>query len=186
MIYRPPPSRTNKLKNTTFFEEWSEFLDRLVVMLITGDLNFHLDNVNLSDTRKFNETLSDHGHVQGATHNKGHTLDVVITRDNSIIMQTTPSVRDRCLFDLNGNPSGDHFTLFTSLEISKPPKQHNTVSYRKFSEINTTDLIQDLNTSKIVQNREGSVVNVVKLYNSELSSIIDKHAPLEHYTASKH
>jgi hypothetical protein len=49
----------------------------LSMMLITGDLNFHLDNVNLSDTRKFDETLSDHGlvqHVQGATHNKGHTL----------------------------------------------------------------------------------------------------------------
>jgi hypothetical protein len=138
--------------------------------------------VNLSDTRKFDETLSDHGlvqHVQGATHNKGHTLDVIITRDNSTIIQTTPSVRDPCLFDRNGNPSGDHFALFTSLEISKPPKQRNTVSYRKFSEINTTDLIQDLNTSKIVQNREGSVVNVVKLYNSELNSINDKHAPLK-------
>ena len=98
--------------------------------------------------------LSDHGlvqHVQGATHNKGHTLDVVITRDNSTIMQTTPSVRNPCLFDQNGNPSGDHFALFTSLEISKPPKQRNTVSYRKFSEINTTDLIQDLNNSKIAQ-----------------------------------
>jgi hypothetical protein len=62
------------LFNTTFFEEWSEFLDHLVVipdeLLITGYLNFHLDNVNLSDTRKFDETLSDHGlvqHVQGAT-----------------------------------------------------------------------------------------------------------------------
>ncbi|CAG2214071.1 unnamed protein product [Mytilus edulis] len=68
VIYRPPPSRTNKLKNSTFFEEWSEFLDRLVVipneLLITGDLNFHLDNVNASDTRKFNETLLDHGLVQ--------------------------------------------------------------------------------------------------------------------------
>ena len=53
------------------------------------------------------------------------------------------------------------------------------MSYRKFSEINTTDLIQDLNNSKIVQNREGSVVNVVKLYNFEVSSIIDKHAPLK-------
>ena len=84
-------------------------------------------------------------------HNKGHTLDVVITRDNSTIMQTTPSVRDPCLFDRNGNPSGDHFALVTSLEISKPPKQRNTVSYRKFSEINTTDLIQDLNNSKIAQ-----------------------------------
>jgi hypothetical protein len=186
LIYRPPPSRTNKLKDTTFFKEWSDFLDRLVVipdeLLITGELNCHLDNVNLSDIRKFDETLSDHGlvqHVQGATHNKGHTLDVVITRDNSTIMQTMPSVRDPCLFDRNGNPSGDHFALFTSFEISKPPKQRNTVSYRKFNEINTTDLIQDLNTSKIVQNREGLIVNVVNLYNSELSSIIDKHAPLK-------
>jgi hypothetical protein len=58
------------------------------------------------------------------------------------------------------------------------PKQRNIVSYRKFSEINTTDLIQDLNNSKIAQNREGSVVNVVKLYNSELNSINDKHAPI--------
>jgi hypothetical protein len=48
-----------------------------------------------------------------------------------------------------------------------------------FTTFTTTDLIQDLNNSKIVQNREGSVVNVVKLYNSELSSIIDKHAPLK-------
>jgi hypothetical protein len=50
---------------------------------------------------------------------------------------------------------------------------------RSRKEINTTDLIQDLNNSKFTQNREGSVVNVVKLYNSELSSIIDKHAPLK-------
>ncbi|CAG2255723.1 unnamed protein product [Mytilus edulis] len=137
VIYRPPPSRTNKLKNTSFFEEWSEFLDRLVVipneLLITGDLNFHLDNVNASDTRKFNETLLDHRlvqHVQGPTHNKGHTLDVVITRDNSIIVQTSPSIKDPCLFDQNGNLSGDHLALFTSLKFSKPPKQRHTVSYR--------------------------------------------------------
>lgn len=70
VTYRHPPSRTNKLKNSM-----AEFLDLLVVipaeLLITGDLNFHLDN----------ETLSDHGfvHVQEATHNKGHTLDLVIT-----------------------------------------------------------------------------------------------------------
>ncbi|CAC5400218.1 unnamed protein product [Mytilus coruscus] len=152
VIYRPPPSRTNKPKNTTLFNEWSEFLDRLVVipneLLITGDLNFHLDNVNASDTRKFNETLRDHG-------------------------------LDPCLFDQNGNPSGDHLALFTSLKISRPPKQRQTVSYSKFSDIKTTDFIQDWSTTKIVQNREGSVENIVNLYNTELSSIIDRHAPLK-------
>ncbi|XP_071149246.1 uncharacterized protein [Mytilus edulis] len=186
VIYRPPPSRTNKLKNISFFEEWSEFLDRLFVipneLLITGDLNFHLDNVNASDTRKFNETILDHGlvqHVHGPTHNKGHTLDVVITRDNSIILQTSHFIKDPCLFDQNGNLSGDHLALFTSLKISKSPKQPHTVSSRKLSDIKSTDFIQDLNSYKIVQNREGSVENIVNLYNTELSSIVDRHAPLK-------
>jgi hypothetical protein len=74
-----------------------------------------------------------------------------------------PSIAQIHIIKVKVKTSGDHFALFTSLEISKPPKQRNTVSYRKFSEINTTDLIQDLNTSKIVQNREGSVVNDAKL-----------------------
>ena len=171
VIYRPPPSRTNKLKNNTFFEEWSDFLDRLVVipneLLITGDLNFHLDNINSSDTRKCHETLSDHGlaqHVNGATHNKGHTLDVIITRENSKIVQITPCVKDPCLFDRNGNPSGDHFALFTSLEISKPPNQRQTVSYRKFGEINTVYLIQDIRTSNIDQNCGEPVETIVYSY----------------------
>ncbi|CAC5393920.1 unnamed protein product [Mytilus coruscus] len=70
-------------------------------------------------------------------------------------MQPSPSIKEPCLFDQNGNPSSDHLALFTSLTIAKPPKQRHTVSYRKFSDIKTTDFIQDLNTSKIVQNHEG-------------------------------
>lgn len=94
VVYRPPPSRTNKLKNSTFFDEWTEFIDRLAViqeeLIVTGDLNFHLDNEEACDTRKFLETLRDHGlvqHIRGPTHNRGHTLDVVITRENSLILQ---------------------------------------------------------------------------------------------------
>ncbi|CAG2214072.1 unnamed protein product [Mytilus edulis] len=96
-----------------------------------------------------------------------------------MLVQTSPSIKDPCLFDQNGNLSGDHLALFTSLKISKPPKQRHTVSYRKFSDIKTTDFIQDLSSTKIVQNREGSVENIVNLYNTELSSIIDRHAPLK-------
>ena len=68
VVYRPPTSKTNKFKLSTLFEEWNIFLDRLPVsqdeLMITGDLNFHLDNKDLTDTRKFFETLSDHGLVQ--------------------------------------------------------------------------------------------------------------------------
>jgi hypothetical protein len=49
-------------------------------VLITGDLNFHLDDSNDIYSRKLIETLQDHGlqqHVIGPTHVRGHTLDVV-------------------------------------------------------------------------------------------------------------
>jgi exonuclease III len=56
VVYRPPPSKGNQYKTSTFFEEWSEFLDNFVItqgeLLITGDLNFHLDDSNDIYSRK--------------------------------------------------------------------------------------------------------------------------------------
>ena len=93
VIYRPPQSKSNNHKIATFFEEWSTFLDNVVVspdeLVITGDLNFHLDNAYDRNASIFTETLDDHGltqNVVGATHIHGHTLDVVITRDDSSIL----------------------------------------------------------------------------------------------------
>ena len=55
-------------------------------VIITGDLNFHLDNVNDADAVRFNGTLEALGlvqHLVGPTHKKGHSLDVLITREIS-------------------------------------------------------------------------------------------------------
>ena len=55
VIYRPPASKVNGFRKSVFFDEWSRFLDRLVVLpgeiVITGDLNFHLDNLQDSDAK---------------------------------------------------------------------------------------------------------------------------------------
>jgi hypothetical protein len=74
VIYRPHPSRSNKLKTTRFFEEWLDFLDYSMhipeEIIITCDLNFHLDNNSDCDGCKFIEMLNDRGlaqHVNGAT-----------------------------------------------------------------------------------------------------------------------
>ena len=65
-------------------------MDRLAVItndvIITGDLNFNLDNVNDADAVRFDGTLEALGlvqHVVGPTHKKGHSLDAVITREIS-------------------------------------------------------------------------------------------------------
>lgn len=185
VIYRPPPSRTNNLKNSIFFDEWCEFLDQLVVIpdeiVLTGDLNFHLDNKNDNDARRFLESLEDHGlvqHIQGATHIHGHTLDVVITREESSILVDTPSILDPYLCDKRGNPSGDHLSLHSKLHISRPANQTKKVSLRKYREISTNDLIIDINSLSCVQDIEKPVEDLVNSYDTELKAVIDRHAPL--------
>ena len=93
VLYRPPPSKKNELKASTFFDKLSAFFERMnsvnTDILITGDLNLHLDVANDPSSVKFRSLLQAHGLcqlVQGPTHKKGHTLDVVITRDTSALV----------------------------------------------------------------------------------------------------
>ena len=136
-MYRPPPSKRIGFKNSVFFDEWSLYLDRLAVItnnvIITDDLNFHLDNVNDADAMRFNGTLEAHGlvqHVVGPTHKKGHTLDVVITRDISSLLTGMPTVSEPCLGDTKGNPSGNHLTVCFRINLTKPDSLCQPVTFR--------------------------------------------------------
>ena len=79
VIYRPPASKQNNLKNSVFFNEWSVFLEHVSEMsnevIIIGDINFHLDNQEDDDARRLSDLLNIHSLVQHATvptHNLGH------------------------------------------------------------------------------------------------------------------
>ena len=66
-------------------------------IIITGDLNFHLDNPAELDVRRFSETLADRGMTQLVkfpTHRGGHILDVVIVRETGSIISALPTVYD--------------------------------------------------------------------------------------------
>ena len=83
VIYRPPNTCFNK-----FMEDFSLMLDELIFrpipLLITGDLNIHLDNPALPNTKKFHELIASYGLLQkvsSPTHEKGHILDVLIIRN---------------------------------------------------------------------------------------------------------
>ena len=113
-------------------------MDRLAVItndvIITGDLNFHLDNVNDADAVHFNGTLEAYGlvqHVVGPTHKKGHTLDVVITRDISSLLIGMPTVSEPCLGDTKGNPSGDHLAVCFRINLTKPDSVRQPVTFMK-------------------------------------------------------
>ena len=104
----------NRTKNgigITKFFEWSACLDYVTIVheiIISGDLNFQLDDPTNINVRWFSGQRDAHGliqHVTGATHTGGHTLDVVITRDVSCIIHGMPSILDPCLYDIKGNRS---------------------------------------------------------------------------------
>ena len=128
-----------------------------------------------TEAYKFLESLEEHGlsqHVIGKTHVHGHTLDVLITRENSSILSETLSIQDPHLSDNKGKPSGDHLAIFSRLKISKLPKQRKTVTFRKYRNIKVQDFITDLNTSAVLCNLEGPSDELVKVYNSEVQNII--------------
>ena len=57
IIYRPPPTNANGFSNTAFFNEWEDYLNNLMLLkheiLLTGDINFHLDCKTSSSTNNF-------------------------------------------------------------------------------------------------------------------------------------
>ena len=134
-IYRPTPSKKNKLSSSMFFNEFSTLLEDLAItpeyLLITGDFNFHMDITTERDTMKFNDLLESAGlqqHISGPTHRRGHTLDLVIDWKEEKLF----SYVETC----NYLPS-DHFGVVCSLDIPQPMFTKKHIKFRDLKHINT-------------------------------------------------
>ena len=93
----------------------------IITPVITGDLNFHLDNFTNYDTVKFTNVLQSCGmmqHVMAPTHVLGHTLDVIITRDTDKILSNI-EVIDPGLSGGTGKLSNDHFAVTFNVNVAK-------------------------------------------------------------------
>ena len=78
-----------KLTSTIFFREFTTLLEKTMStiqckVLFDGDFNFHMDDENDCEARHMLDILQSAGlcqHIMESTHKKGHTLDLIITRD---------------------------------------------------------------------------------------------------------
>jgi exonuclease III len=76
IIYRPPPSKANRLTDKQFYEEFAVFLGNNVEannFVVVGDLNIHWDNRE-DKTKQLSDILEDIGltmYVSSATHRWG-------------------------------------------------------------------------------------------------------------------
>ncbi len=155
-----------------FFEEFSEYLKSILLssglLVITGDFNIHMDDLSDSDTRKFNGLLESCGllqHIAEPTHIDGHTIDLLIMREN-----------ERTKVD---HLISDHFTVLFQMDIPKPPSVFRNVIFRKIKSIDIDQLKSDLAPSNLCVSPSQDLDQLVKDYRQTLGSLLDIHAPLQ-------
>ena len=178
-IYRPPPSKKNKLTTTLFLDEFSVLVQDLAIatetVIITGDFNFHVERPD-ANAMKFLDILDAGGfdqNVRGITHKHGHTLDLIITRQGDLIKTDPPKIVNGC-FDIS-----DHLPITCDVYIQKPPPTKKEISYRNLRNIDIEAWHNDL--EKALSNPVSPINDVNTAcghFNQTLLHTMDKHAPI--------
>jgi len=172
-IYHPP-----SCSKANFISDFSTLLEDLVSqpseLLITGDFNFHVNApVPSSDTHFLTllDTFSLTQHVDFPTHTSLHTLDLLITRSSSNLISIV-TCADPGL--------SDHLALLCTLSIpTRTMPSRITKSIRSFRSINTVAFAKDIQSSSLTHSPANSVEAYLDQFNSTLSLLLDKHAPLK-------
>ena len=137
MNLSPASSSTSCL---LFWNSWQPYSCPVV---ITGDLNLHIDFVGACNARRFQELMDTFGlqqSVTAPTHRDGHILDVVVTRSD--LPHPVVEVRPW------GKLSPDHSLVLFQLPLPRPLKFIN-FSTRAWRNFNPDKFRTDLPASRL-------------------------------------
>ena len=150
-------------------------------LLIVGDFNIHVDSSN-NESQGFLYILNANGltqHVTSPTHQKGHTLDLVITREQSNLLRGSPIVLLSGVSDANSSSSLDHYAVLRYLNVNRPKTVHKSVNFRAFRKIPVPAYRNDVKVVLDKQSKAPELINnLIDYYNSTLQNLTDKYAPL--------
>ena len=107
-------------------------------------------------------------YVDSPTHVSGSMLDLVIGRDSDNIVNSV-NVEDFL---------SDHAAVHCSLNLQKQKHSKREITYRKLKCIDHVKFALDISESDLLQNPKTNLEDLVNQYNTELSRILDKHAPV--------
>ena len=174
LIYRPPPSNKNGNSVKMFMNEFSTFLESAIIapgrLIILGDFNFHVENAERKDAQDFLSLIHSMGlvqHVRASTHDKGHTLDLVITRADD-------SVSD---ISLDTILPSDHSLIQFTTDIPRPLNRKVTKTTRNLSAVDSEVINEFLLTNPFPSTDGMDTHQVAESYNSHLRSAIETLAP---------
>ena len=165
-IYRPPKYCTY------FFDDLVELLSLICTdfdcVLIVGDFNIHVDKPEDRWTKELCCVLDNFGltqHVTQPTHNRGHILDLVISKGLNI---SKVLVSDVAL--------SDHYCVFFESDISVHTNVQTQVVSKRYITENTGDIFIDAFSSTPPLSRF-SVNHLVLHFNYKITNVMNAIAP---------
>ena len=161
-----------------FFDDFETLLELIIPIpeqiLIIRDFNWHVDDINDSAACRFLgllEVAGLHKHVDKPTYDSNHTLDLVISRQNSDIVSNVNVV--------GGLPSF-HDAVTCLLNFQPPKLSKKTLTYRKTRarEIDIENLMSDIEESALCKKHATYLIDLVDQLNSVLHELLNIHAPV--------
>ena len=160
--------------------EFTHLLESVIVnnelLIITGDFNLHIDNLNGNSTAaSFMDLIDSFGLCQlvaEPTHQRGYLLDLIITKSTTRNLLTGMRVQ----FDL---PS-DHAVVTTRLSVPRPDPTKILANHRKLKAINLDAFKSSVCSPTITPltiDTCNTVNELTDTYNSVLCNLMDFHAP---------
>ena len=173
-IYRPSSDNRKRI----FMNEFQDYIGDIVLkterFLIIGDFNLHIDNALDSHAAQFLELLESLNltqRIKEPTHEKGHTLDLVITRTNDTMIKSV---------NVEHDSFSDHSIIQIKLCYDKPSALKKVIKCRKLRGCNFNNLKDAIAQSKITEsvNEQNTVEDKVTSFYKILSDILETFAPL--------
>ncbi|KAJ8027965.1 hypothetical protein HOLleu_30071 [Holothuria leucospilota] len=109
-------------------------------------------------------------HVNTATHQSGHTLDLILSRSTENILVELP---------IPTLYVSDHCFLECGLSIQRPAPTKEEFSYRKYKSIDIDQFKLDILSSNLYAEEWLDVNIAANCFSTTLQRILDRHAPLK-------
>ena len=182
-IYRSCTAQVSNIKD--FFEDFDNYLNSIVhlpgKLVLAGDFNIHMENINDPDVRKFQLLLQQYDltqHIDCATHISNGILDLVLTRtsDKNTLQIKNVEITQTVT-------TSDHFLLSFSCMFPHHLKTEQVIaSGRKVNDIDIKSFKTDILSSELCNIESLKDCNTATyLYNQVLSNLLDKHAPMHEF-----
>lgn len=174
-VYRPPSSKKRKYPISNFYDDMENLVSYYKTMkdevIFCGDYNVHVNKPNNAETCRFNSIIESaelQQHVTEKTHNKGNTLDLVLSDQDSTTIK-------KCVV---GDFMSDHAVIILDLDMAKPPKSKKQIRFRKNKDVDIKQLESQIDENLKEIGNINDLAELVDKFNHALSDAYNKQAPL--------